>query len=676
MTYVYLNYDNMKSVVKSISDYADNAASAKAAAAAINFAHHFVVDLSGIAGWDEKVQSLRDKGKEIDDRVELAKHQSENGLSPKQGVDISYYVPDGVDDTVDNVQNASWAMDDAKLIEDTVNGSGPARFDDPKYKAARERAEQRAQDPAYAAGFVEKYGLTDLLHMPKEARIKVRGYESPIDANASFAASMISHASQVWTSDESKKKADEIKSWLNNYGEYGRGTELNAVLQVDGMTYGKNFLVALANDMDDVPWRQEWDSGGGPYGAWDKYVGEKIPGYSTDPMVGVLAAMRNTPDAAMTYLFPGNVSDYPENSTKTKEVYDRAQRIMNRHDAGCGHWTDYWAAVMAGASKYGKETVDSGNPRSDEAIRAALLTSAGVNWMGSATSISANAQASMATTLANYAWSVDDAANRTKSEDGYLQGEPSKNSPTFKGLTVHPRFNKDKLANVIGAVSENEAGYSKVAEAVGELGGNRMAHATDQAAQGDRSYLPAAMSSNAGDQGFLLGAANKKIEQLAGDKDERKRKTIEAVADLTTFVPGLPAGTNKFVQSGFNYAVVRTKSEGKSVAEHTFATNLEKAQQESGDKSASDSASVKARLLCALYQGGGLTDTEKANLRQRVPGLFDGDGNLDASNLNGETATDLNTVIDNPGGVLSTETQTNMSVAGQKYDKEYGNGYK
>ena len=86
---------------------------------------------------------------------------------------------------------------------------------------------------------------------------------------------MISHASQVWTSDESKKKADEIKSWLNNYGEYGRGTELNAVLQVDGMTYGKNFLVALANDMDDVPWRQEWDSGGGPYGAWDKYVGEK-----------------------------------------------------------------------------------------------------------------------------------------------------------------------------------------------------------------------------------------------------------------------------------------------------------------------------------------------------------------------------------------------------------------
>ena len=238
MTYVYLNYDNMKSVVKSISNYADDAASAKAAAAAINFAHHFVVDLSGIAGWDEKVQALRDKGKEIDDRVELAKHQNENGLTPKQGTNIAYYVPDGVDDTVNNVQNASWAMDDAKVIEDTVNGGGGAtRFDSPKYKAARERAERRAQDPAYAAAFVEQYGITDLLHMPAEAQIKVRDYETPIDANASFAANMISHASQVWSSDESKKKVNEINGWLNSFGHYGRGTELNAVLQVDRKTY-------------------------------------------------------------------------------------------------------------------------------------------------------------------------------------------------------------------------------------------------------------------------------------------------------------------------------------------------------------------------------------------------------------------------------------------------------
>jgi hypothetical protein len=676
MTYVYLNYDNMKSVVKSISNYADDADSAKAAAAAINFAHHFVVDLSGIAGWDEKVQALRDKGKEIDDRVELAKHQNENGLTPKQGTNIAYYVPDGVDDTVNNVQNASWAMDDAKVIEDTVNGGGATRFDSPKYKAARERAERRAQDPAYAAAFVEQYGITDLLHMPAEAQIKVRGYESPIDADASFAANMISHASQVWSSDESKKKVNEINRWLNSFGNYGRATELNAVLQVDGMTYEESFLVELANKMDDVPWRSEWDSGGGPRGIWKDTTGKKLEGYSTDPMVGVLAAMRNTPVAAEVYLFPGNVSDFPENSTKTKEAYDRAQKIMNRHGAGNGQWTEYWAAVMAGASEAGRETVDSEHPRSDRAIRAALLTSAGVNWMGSATSISSKAQASMATTLANYAWSVDDAANRTKKEDGYLQGTPSKNSPTFEGLTVQPRFSKDKLANVIGAVSEDEAAYSKVVEAVGELGGNRIAYATERAANGERTYLPDAMSNNAGDQGFLVGAANKKIEKSAGDKDQRKHKIINTVADLTTFIPGLPSGTSKFVQSGFNYAVARAKDEGKSEAEHAFAANLKKAQDESDVKAADGSAAVKARLLCALYQGGGMTDAEKAEVRHQVPRLFDEDGNLDEANMTADVARDLQTLIDNPGGKLSVETQQNMSDAAEKYDRAYDAAHK
>ena len=154
-----------------------------------------------------------------------------------------------------------------RCIEDTVNGGGGAtRFDSPKYKAARERAERRAQDPAYAAAFVEQYGITDLLHMPAEAQIKVRDYETPIDANASFAANMISHASQVWSSDESKKKVNEINGWLNSFGHYGRGTELNAVLQVDGMTYGKSFLVDL---------RTKWTTyRGGPSGIQGEVLGE------------------------------------------------------------------------------------------------------------------------------------------------------------------------------------------------------------------------------------------------------------------------------------------------------------------------------------------------------------------------------------------------------------------
>ena len=66
MTYVYLNYENMKSIIKTVKDYADNAEKADAGTNAVNFVHHFAVDLSTMSGWKDKIQALRDKAKEID----------------------------------------------------------------------------------------------------------------------------------------------------------------------------------------------------------------------------------------------------------------------------------------------------------------------------------------------------------------------------------------------------------------------------------------------------------------------------------------------------------------------------------------------------------------------------------------------------------------------------------
>ena len=84
MTYVYLNYENMKSVISAIETYVKDTRSAKSAVATENLNHENRIDLSGIDGWDDKVTAIEDKKREIDARVELAKHQSENGLSKKK----------------------------------------------------------------------------------------------------------------------------------------------------------------------------------------------------------------------------------------------------------------------------------------------------------------------------------------------------------------------------------------------------------------------------------------------------------------------------------------------------------------------------------------------------------------------------------------------------------------
>lgn len=77
----------------------------------------------------------------------------------------------------------------------------------------------------------------------------------------------------------------------------------------------------------------------------------------------------------------------------------------------------------------------------------------------------------------------------------------------------------------------------------------------------------------------------------------------KTIADLTTFVSGYPAGTNKFIQSGFNSTVAQAKIDRKKEEAHAFATNLEEGQHDYENSAANNSATITSRLLCSLHQG-------------------------------------------------------------------------
>lgn len=116
MTYIYLNYENMKNVIASLASYANKAENAQSDVVAANEQNNNPSSLSNVSKLSEKVQELRDKIKEIDDRVEIAKTQSENGVAVKDestGM-ISYYLPVNAEDSIKNVSSANQAMLDAK----------------------------------------------------------------------------------------------------------------------------------------------------------------------------------------------------------------------------------------------------------------------------------------------------------------------------------------------------------------------------------------------------------------------------------------------------------------------------------------------------------------------------------------------------------------------------------
>ena len=123
MTYIYLNYENMKNVVASLAGYADKAEKARSDVMTANDYSNNPSHLSNVSKLSEKVRELRDKTKEIDDRVEVAKAQSESGLSAKDestGM-ISYYLPDNVEDSGKNVISANQAIVDAKKAKETTD---------------------------------------------------------------------------------------------------------------------------------------------------------------------------------------------------------------------------------------------------------------------------------------------------------------------------------------------------------------------------------------------------------------------------------------------------------------------------------------------------------------------------------------------------------------------------
>ena len=79
-------------------------------------------------------------------------------------------------------------------------------------------------------------------------------------------------------------------------------------------------------------------------------------------------------------------------------------------------------------------------------------------------------------------------------------------------------------------------------------------------------------------------------------------KLSKTITDLTTFVSGYPAGTNKFIQSGFNSTVAQAKIDRKNEEAHAFATNLQEGQYDYENSTVNNSATITSRLLCSLHQ--------------------------------------------------------------------------
>ena len=662
MTYVYLNYENMKKVTTSLAGYADKAEQARSDALTANSNNKNPGVLENMPTMAEKVHQLRDKTKEIDDRVELAKTQSENGATPKDSSgSIAYYVPDNMEDNIDNARSANQAIEDAKSLKEKKGRSCEGEVLD--------QIGQHNNNDAYSAAFVEHYGARETMKIAQNGK-------GVSDSKYKLAANLIARASTTWNKEKSQEISNSLVDYVKSGDRDGNGPELtfSYVLEAADVPYGKDFLVSLANGVEPLAHVQMPGPGGTSVGGHVIPEGGQSGGGRLFLLNSVLTAMRSRPEAALEYAVPDPNID-------PQEAYKKINDKMKLGDLGSNQeifkkWNDNWASIMAGnADKFGYEKVDEKHPASDDAKRSALLAAAGIDWFGATNDrfISPETRSNLASVLKCYAWSVDEAASSgDKDGDVPSPASPIDTDPSDEGadkasigLTYQPQFHADNLAKVLGAISRDQDNFSSVTENVGELNANRMAYATAQAAKGDSGALQSAMNSSSAARGYLIGAGHAENEKDAANKDARNQAVIDTVMGLTSFIPGLPGTASFFENSAYSYAQNRGSAGIKDALQNNFTGNLNAAVAASSKYKAEEGGRIQIDLLCSLASGGALSKSQIEMLKKRVPNYFEG------KQLTNDDIDRLSDAISNPNGVLTTEQQTSLNLAQGAYQQGY-----
>lgn len=683
MTYIYLNYQNMKNVIASLASYANKAENAQSDVVAANEQNNNPSGLSNVSKLSGKVQELRDKTKEIDDRVEIAKAQNESGITAKDSSgSIAYYIPDTMEDNIDNAKSANQAIDDARTLKEKKGQSGESEVLD--------RIKQRSNSDAYSASFVEHYGARETMKIAQNAK-GLRERVDMSDPKYKLVANLIARASRTWNKDKSQEISNSMVDYLRSGDKDGRGpvSTVTAVMKSANLPFGKDFLVSLANGVEPFSKIRRYKYSGSMPGQVETSEGF---GPGLFPCLNaVLVAMRDCPEAALEYAVPdpnANSDGKDPNNDPYTKIKEKISIGNLDSDKQIGvTWNDNWAAIMArAADKFGYEKVDQTHPATDNAKRSALLAAAGVDWFGEKNegemgpkdrTITPEARRNLASVARCYAWSVDKAA-RSGDEDGkvperstHIEDDPTDAGvdKASTGLTYQPLFNADNLANVLGSISRDNDDFSSVTRSVGELNANRMAYATDRAASGDSSALTFATEANSAARGYLIGAGHAENEKDAANKDARNQEIIDTVMGLTSFIPGLGETATFFQNSAYSYAQNRGSDWIKKGMEAGYTANLDAALAENGQLKANAARRAQIDLLCGLAAGGAIKGDEQLdNFRKRVPNY---DINSNGEQLSAKDIEDLDGVVENGTGVLTTEQQLILRNAAKEYQKGY-----
>lgn len=366
MTTIKLNPQKLDDAIRDLRQLADASDEAKKSIDREFEKEHDPFDVSGfISSAASRIASLRARADEISSAKDTIVRLNESGIASTdpQG-NISYDAPPDVDvNSLNNLIETAQAAIDAKDLERALSGKR-SEIPERTYDEIIASMEAHRNNVAYANAFIWSIGPENLTRFPllmpsNYSRELCSDPENAPDKQAELLGHLLSTASHSWDSKRSQEVTSKIVESVDQTEEYGRLTVINRMLgghdidndRSNDLVFKDSFLVTLAEGLEKLDheiisaYQAEGKGHIGRYLGDENLRTEDDP--SLDPLAGVLDAMGNNPNAALTFLTKANRS--PDGDHISSDM-SRLEALSRRHWDEDG-FAGFTAAIAAASSK-------------------------------------------------------------------------------------------------------------------------------------------------------------------------------------------------------------------------------------------------------------------------------------------------------------------------------------
>lgn len=576
MTKLTMNQVNLETAIKNLRDLADDCESARDEVVKYYNEEGDTLERHGRREPDDFSSAVNAAITAVSnraDKIERYKNDivtlNESGVAPMDadGI-ITLTTPDNVDYPDDSTHTdfVAWAegVIDATELDSITSGKISSTDRVPSGRSYDEivaSIQAHQNDNDYADTFINRIGPENLTSLPLNAQ-QYFTYQpttgDPVNNRpeaagdlASLLGSVLATASLKWSRERSQQVADAIVSSVDEEGEYGRITVLNAMLgehdangdHINDLKFGRDLLIDLAEGLDDIDYKavavgasypERRKGGEGAYfsqgeaDARGRILGPSLNGYSFDPLTGVLDAMGNNRFAALGYLAP-TAEDGTVDTSRVDELSKR-----NWDQKGMAGYT---AALAAGSSLRGSTIGCQGHQ--DE--RATQLSGHAIHDLAQNTTedkYNDDTKAHIGLLLANCSAEVKSAyLNDSPTDSQQTTGEPAgerlpvASNEDIYALTYRVADSADATATISAGLANHTR--QRTQEAIDEYKGSP----TDQADKMNTYYTEGAEAT-----GFLVGMAEEKAtrsnSQANANNAAGLSSTTAALTAFTTIAVG------------------------------------------------------------------------------------------------------------------------------------------